>query len=495
MEERRFRIREVLGQGGFGTVYRADLFGAGGFVRPVALKMLRPEVQHADAMARLRDEARMLGMLRHRSIVSVDELLVLDGRWTVVMEYIEGVDLSRLDRPVPPGTCCEILQEVASALAMAWDEPTADGRVLRVLHRDIKPSNVQLTRTGDIKVLDFGIARADLGGREADTQSYLVGSPRYMAPERLEGEQVHESDIYSLGVVAYEILVHADYGRTSVHPQRHAELRMRQLAQLAERAPPDLVALIGECLSYEPEQRPTGREVARRAREIRRHSDDPWLADWAPLVVTPLIAAGLPPADDRVGSELRVARDTSELGSLSASTPTHTRSRGWVGPVLMVGVGGVALAGMALVAALVAAGWWLAPRPELPAPVPVAAVTPVPVPVPDPVPAPAPVPDPPAPAPLVRPAPSTPRPAPAPAPEPVATPAPGLRVTLAGDASAVQLVSGELRFDVPGVVPEGSYVVRAEFPGAGWVDAGQVVVLPGGGGELRCTAGFFRCGF
>lgn len=478
-EERRFRVREVLGQGGFGTVYRADRIGDGGFVRPVALKMLRAEVQNPDSLGRLRDEARMLGMLRHRSIVSVDELLLLDGRWTVVMEYIEGVDLSRLDRPVPPGTCCEILQEVASALATAYDEPIADGRVLKVLHRDIKPSNIQLTRTGEVKVLDFGIARADLGGREADTQSYLVGSPRYMAPERLEGEQAHESDVYSLGVVAFELLVREEYGRTSVHPEKHETLRARQIARLAEVAPAELVDLVAECLAYDPSHRPNAREVARCAREIRRHSSDPWLADWAAAVV-PALPVGPKANDDRFGTELSVARETS----VPPPPPTPTRSQGWIGPLVVVGVGGLAVAAASVLGLAVVAGWWFVqPQPQ-PSPVP---TEPEPELVPEPPPEP-----------VHEPAPTPPPPASSPAPKPTPRPPPGptgVRISLAGDASAAELVSGDRRFVVPGLVPEGSYLVRAEFPGAGWMDAGQVVVLPADTAALRCTAGFFRCGW
>src|SRR5688572_24162758 len=93
-EGRRYRVMGVLGRGGFGTVFRADLLGEGSFVRPVALKVLNPEMEGvATVAARLRDEARLLGRVRHRSIVQVDGLVRLDDRWTVVMEYVDGVDL------------------------------------------------------------------------------------------------------------------------------------------------------------------------------------------------------------------------------------------------------------------------------------------------------------------------------------------------------------------------------------------------------------------
>src|SRR5688572_13075743 len=96
-EARRYEILETLGRGGFGTVYRAKLVGEGGFAKQVALKVLNPEVASTgEFAARMRDEARILGLIRHRAVVQVDGLVQLNGRWTVVMEYIQGVDLSQL---------------------------------------------------------------------------------------------------------------------------------------------------------------------------------------------------------------------------------------------------------------------------------------------------------------------------------------------------------------------------------------------------------------
>ena len=221
-----YQILGVLGKGGFGTVYKAELLGEGGFKRTVALKVLNADMEGMEDVARrLRDEARLLGLLRHRAILGVDGLVRLNGRWTVVMEFINGADLARVSAyaKIPLGPSLELIGEVASALHVAYTTPNADGVPMGLLHRDIKPQNVLLTAAGEIKVLDFGIARAEFSNREAKTQSVLYGSVAYMAPERLDFEELHEGDVYALGVVFYVILTGQAFGKASIRGERHAK--------------------------------------------------------------------------------------------------------------------------------------------------------------------------------------------------------------------------------------------------------------------------------
>jgi serine/threonine-protein kinase len=287
-------VRGVLGRGGFGTVYLADLLGQSGFTRAVALKVLNAEVEKVPTIAeRLRDEARLLGMLRHRSIVVVDGLVRLDGRWTIVMEYVEGAPLSSLlDRgAVPLGPALEIAGEVAAALHVAFTTQGPNGQMLRLLHRDIKPPNVILTPVGETKVLDFGVARAEFEGREAETRDMLLGSVGYMAPERYELEDGAPADVYSLGVVLWEMATGLELGRTSPKPAKHEARRDEAIRTLASVSgvSNSAVDLIAEMLAFDPAQRPVARDVERRCRDLRLATRGPWLRDWAEAAVPPLL--------------------------------------------------------------------------------------------------------------------------------------------------------------------------------------------------------------
>jgi len=308
-EGRRYQILGVLGKGGFGTVYKAELLGEGGFTRKVALKVLNADMSQVEDVARrLRDEARLLGLLRHRSILHVDGLVRLNGRWTVVMEYIEGADLHVLThhQAVPLGPALEILGEVASALHVAYTWVSPKGVPLRLLHRDLKPPNIILTPAGEIKVLDFGIARAEFSGREARTQSVLYGSLGYMAPERLDFEELPEGDVYALGSVMYELLLGDPFGKASIRPGKHEERVEDALAVLRRRlkgSPDGFFEMMRSMLAYDPEERPSAREVERRCRTIRSAVIGPWLRDWAEEAVPPIVASRLElPQDSFSGS-------------------------------------------------------------------------------------------------------------------------------------------------------------------------------------------------
>jgi serine/threonine-protein kinase len=310
---RSYRIVDVLGKGGFGTVYRATMESGGGFTKDVAIKILNEDMLGSeDVVSRLRDEARMLGMIRHRAIVQVDGLVKLKGRWAVVMEYVKGLSLSQIYHAlmenreaqtgpvIPVGVALEIVIEVAAALDVAYSKAGREGKPLHILHRDIKPSNIQLTGAGEAKLLDFGIARANFGAREAETRSVVFGSVPYMAPERLAFEDTHKGDVYSLGGTLYEILVGEALGQAHVNPRKHAEKVEEACARLRTEITDNesLLGLVKRLLAYEPEDRPDARALERTLRELRREFPAPYLRDWAEEHIPPLLERQKPTSDD-----------------------------------------------------------------------------------------------------------------------------------------------------------------------------------------------------
>jgi serine/threonine protein kinase len=273
---RRFRFIREIAEGGFGKVYLAEMQSGDNFSSVVAIKVLHGKwAQHEEIAQRSRDEARLLGRLRHRNIVRVEDLTSIHGQCAVIMEYLEGVDLKTLVNTVvqrgerlPLRCCFEVVGAVAEALRAAYTHaPLQGGEPLKLIHRDIKPSNILLTVGGDVKLLDFGTARANFEEREARTQALAFGSQAYMAPERMMGDpDGPECDIFSLGITGYEIISGGAFGKIPIRPdkfhkavdQRIAELEMRDLPEdLADRARRMLRAM----LAYEPEDRPAAAQV------------------------------------------------------------------------------------------------------------------------------------------------------------------------------------------------------------------------------------------
>lgn len=202
-----YQLVRPLGRGGMAEVHLAIASGASGFERHVAIKTLAPELAGEYELERaLIHEAVLGGKLHHRNLVAVLGLGVADGGYYVVLEYLDGGDLAaRLAGPMPVALALHVVDEVAMGLAYLHAARDARGLPLGIVHRDVGPANVLVSTTGDVKLADFGVAKATaLADRTA--AGTRKGRYSYMAPEQLAGEPVTAaSDQFGLGVLLVEL--------------------------------------------------------------------------------------------------------------------------------------------------------------------------------------------------------------------------------------------------------------------------------------------------
>lgn len=210
----RYELIYRLGQGGMGEVHLARLTGAGGFEKLYVLKTILPQMSgDPQFVQRFQHEARLLVHLQHSNIAQVYDMGEVNGTFFMAVEYVPGVDLSRvlgrarqLSAAVPIPIALYLGQQVAEALGYAHRKTGAEGEPLGIVHRDISPHNVMVSYEGEIKVIDFGLAKSAAGSAQT-LPSTVMGKLGYMSPEQARAEKVdHRSDIYSAGVVLWEML-------------------------------------------------------------------------------------------------------------------------------------------------------------------------------------------------------------------------------------------------------------------------------------------------
>jgi serine/threonine protein kinase len=209
----RFRLLGRLGEGGMAVVHRAI---SDDVSRTLVVKRIRPELsKDAKFSAMLLAEAQLSALLTHPGIVQVTEFGDVDGEFYLAMEEVDGFDLAdvltrcqELGRRVPVGLACFLTRQVALALDYAHALRDRQGNPLDIVHRDVSPSNIMISRTGTVKLLDFGIAKAATQLRDERTRTgMLKGKLTYMSPEQAEGDPIdRRADIFALGVVFWECL-------------------------------------------------------------------------------------------------------------------------------------------------------------------------------------------------------------------------------------------------------------------------------------------------
>jgi len=247
----RYRLVELLGQGGMARIYRAH---DSELDRYVAVKLLRPEYgRDPDFGSRFRHEAQAAASLNHPNVVSVYDYGQDEAGPFIVMELVDGEDLAAIIKrsgALPPRQAARITAETARALQAAHNRG--------IVHRDVKPGNIMIDREGRVKVTDFGIARA-IAEAQMTLPGTTLGSVHYFSPEQARGDQATaSSDIYSLGIVLYELLT----GHRPWEADSAAAVAMARLAgpapdpsAIRSGIPSDLVAIDRKALATEPADR------------------------------------------------------------------------------------------------------------------------------------------------------------------------------------------------------------------------------------------------
>jgi len=256
----RYHLLDRIAFGGMAEIYRAKTFDAQGHAHLVAVKrVLAHLAEDDDFIQMLVDEAKIASVLRHPSIARVYEFARAHGEYFIAMEHVDGKDMRTIlercrqkKKPMPPEHAAYVAAEVGSALHAAHTAQDSKRRPLRIVHRDVSPSNIIASYTGEVKLCDFGIAKATLSRVNTKT-GVIKGKVKYMSPEQALGRKLdHRSDIFSLGSCLYEMLTRVPPFTASNEMDLLIKVRdakYRPISDLVPSVPPELEAIADKCLT------------------------------------------------------------------------------------------------------------------------------------------------------------------------------------------------------------------------------------------------------
>jgi serine/threonine protein kinase len=278
-----YRLHRRLGKGGAGQAYLAWRDNPTRKRNVCVVKMPHAgDATDAEVNARFLQEGELgLALGSHDNLVHVFDVdLYRASMPYMAMEYVDGIDLGRLlkccidsSTPLSVSSIHHIISGVASALHHAHTEATIDNEPLRIVHRDVKPENVLISRDGAVKLMDFGVGVALHDGTAARK---LRGTYRYMSPEHIDGEVCEAMDIYSLGVLSWELLANARY-RVNCDGEAHLSRIIAGDIPSLRHSNRQLVNLVLSCLSQHPGLRPTAAELLEALGRCEDHSRDPMI--------------------------------------------------------------------------------------------------------------------------------------------------------------------------------------------------------------------------
>jgi serine/threonine protein kinase len=279
-----YEMVKKLAEGGMGVVYMAHQRGAGNFKKVVAVKLIREEYSAIEEFQKnFIGEARLVADLIHTNIVQTYHLGQVGGQYFMVMEYVAGVNLEQflerhraLGRQMPADLAAFIVSRIARGLAYAHLKRDAEGRPLGIVHRDIGPKNVLMSYEGDVKLTDFGIAKAlDLMYNEEG--KVIAGKDEYLSPEQANYAVTDaRADLFPLGIVLTELLLGKNVFRSTDRAQSRRNILSMVIPQFATLRPdidPKLEAIIQKALTRDREQRYQSALEVLTALEVYLYSD------------------------------------------------------------------------------------------------------------------------------------------------------------------------------------------------------------------------------
>ncbi len=274
-----YTLLRRLAVGGMAEIYVAKTRGLGGFEKLTALKLVHAHLSADPQFVRmLIDEAKILVLLTHANIAQVFDLGSVEDRYFIAMEYVDGVDLQglaraadRLGRPLSVPLCCFVVAEMLNGLDYAHRKRDASGRPLGIVHRDISPQNVVLSRAGEVKLVDFGIAKTNLRAERTEV-GVIKGKYGYMSPEQAWADPTDKrSDVFSAGVLLYELLTGSQLYSAKSVAELIAKVRRAEIPSprsVRKEIGAELSGIVMRALALEPSDRyQTALEMADALRE------------------------------------------------------------------------------------------------------------------------------------------------------------------------------------------------------------------------------------
>lgn len=282
-QQQRYKVLEKIASGGMAEVFRAESAGLEGFKKTVAIKRVLPHLsEKKQFIGMFLDEARVSAQLSHSNCVQVFDIGVGDNTYFIVMEYVDGADLKgliehrrKVAQPFPIEEAVLICVRICEGLAYAHELTDSNGESLHIVHRDMSPPNVLITRFGEVKIVDFGLAKAN-SQLEKSEPGIIKGKFSYLSPEAAQGLPVDaKTDIFAVGIILWELLAgrRLFMGETDLETVRMVQTaRVPSIRQFNPKVSAELERVINKGLAGDPAQRyQTARDFGRDLNNILFH--------------------------------------------------------------------------------------------------------------------------------------------------------------------------------------------------------------------------------